>query len=111
MSEGASEDEARLAVAMLDSQGLLFEGREAMQDDKRPFALTSDDLSRLGFEPADHYDLETVVRALAPTILIGTSGKPGAFSEAAVRADGRPNGEPDRPAALQPDGELRGHAR
>ena len=85
VSEGASEEEARLAVAMLDSQGLLFEGREAVQDDKRPFAFTSEDLSRFGFEPAAHYDLETVVRHIAPTILVGTSGQPGAFSEAAVR--------------------------
>ena len=35
-SEGASEHEARLAVAMLDSQGLLYEGRDAIQDDKLP---------------------------------------------------------------------------
>jgi malic enzyme len=85
-SEGATEDQARLAVAMLDSQGLLFEGREAMQDDKLPFALSRDDLSKLGFEPGDEFDLETVVRRVAPTILVGTSGRPGAFSEAAVRA-------------------------
>ena len=31
-------------------------------------------------------DLETVVRALEPTVLIGLSGAPGAFSEAVVRA-------------------------
>jgi malic enzyme len=37
-SEGASELEARLAVTMLDSQGLIFEGRDGVQDDKRPFA-------------------------------------------------------------------------
>jgi malic enzyme len=85
-AEGATEDEARLAVAMLDSHGLLFEGREAMQDDKLPFAFSATDLKQLDFDPADNYDLETVVRHLAPTILIGTSGKPGAFTEAAVRA-------------------------
>jgi malic enzyme len=84
-SEGASELEARLAVTMLDSQGLIFEGRDGVQDDKRPFARTSDELSSLGFEPSDRYDLETVVRHVAPTILIGTSGKPGVFTEAAVR--------------------------
>jgi malic enzyme len=84
-SEGASEHEARLAVAMLDSQGLLYEGRDAIQDDKLPFALTKDDLDQLGFEQSDNYDLETVVRHVAPTILIGTSGKPGAFTEAAIR--------------------------
>jgi malic enzyme len=84
-SEGSSEQEARLAVAMLDSRGLLFEGREAMEEDKLPFAQTAQDLKQLGFEDASSYDLETVVRHLAPTILVGTSGKPGAFSEAAIR--------------------------
>jgi malic enzyme len=84
-AEGASEDGARLAVAMLDSHGLLFEGREAVQDDKLPFAFTRADLTQLGFEPAGNYDLETVVAHLAPTILIGTSGTPGAFTEAAIR--------------------------
>ena len=84
-SEGATEDETRHAVTMLDSQGLLFEGRDGVQDDKRPFALTSDELSSFGFEPSDRYDLETVIRHVAPTILIGTSGTPGVFTETAVR--------------------------
>jgi malic enzyme len=84
-SEGATEDETRHAVTMLDSQGLLFEGRDGVQDDKRPFALTSDELSSFGFEPSDRYDLETVIRHVAPTILIGTSGTAGVFTETAVR--------------------------
>ncbi len=84
-AEGATEDEIRHAVTMLDSQGLLFEGRDGVQDDKRPFALTSDELKNLGLEPSDRYDLETVIRHVAPTILIGTSGKPGVFSETAIR--------------------------
>jgi len=84
-SEGATEDETRRTVAMLDSQGLLYEGRDGMQDDKLPFALTAEDLSGFGFEPGGSYDLETVVRHVAPTILIGTSGKAGAFTQAAVR--------------------------
>ena len=35
-SEGASDREARRAVVMLDSYGLVFEGRERLDDDKRP---------------------------------------------------------------------------
>lgn len=85
-AEGATDEDVRLSVAMLDSQGLLYEGRDQIQDDKRPFAFTSDDLSRFGFEPGERYDLESVVRHMAPTIMVGTSGQPGAFSEAAVRA-------------------------
>ena len=74
----------RDAVTMLDSQGLLFNGHEGVQDDKRPFTLTSDEFRGFGFEPSDRYDLETVIRHVAPTILIGTSGKPGVFTEAAI---------------------------
>jgi len=83
-AEGGTEDEIRHAVTMLDSQGLLFEGRDGVQDDKAPFALRTDEIAALGLEPSDRYDLETVIAHVAPTILIGTSGKPGVFSEAAI---------------------------
>jgi malic enzyme len=75
----------RPAVAMVDSHGLVFDGRDRVDDDKRPLALDSAGLSRFGFPPADRYDLETVVRHVAPTILIGTSGTAGAFTETAIR--------------------------
>jgi len=84
-SEGAGEDQVRHSVTMLDSQGLVFEGREGVQDDKAPFALTGQEIKDLGLEPSERYDLETVVAHVAPTILIGTSGKPGAFTEGAIR--------------------------
>ncbi|HXY42733.1 MAG TPA: NAD-dependent malic enzyme [Acidimicrobiales bacterium] len=84
-AEGASEEAVRCAVVMLDSQGLIFEGREEVHEDKRPFALPSQELDRFGFAGADRYDLETVVRRVAPTVLIGTSGTPGVFTEVAVR--------------------------
>ena len=48
-AEDATEEQIRLAVAMLDSQGLLYEGREQIQDDKPPFAFTRDELARFGF--------------------------------------------------------------
>jgi malate dehydrogenase (oxaloacetate-decarboxylating) len=82
---GASDEAARRAVVMLDSHGLIFEGRDRLDDDKRPFALCKDDLSHFGFGLADRYDLEAVVRQVAPTVLVGTSGVPGTFTEGAVR--------------------------
>jgi len=84
-AEGEQAGDSRQAVVLLDSRGLVFEGRDHVDDDKRPFALPRRDLSRLGFEPADRYDLETVVRLVAPTILIGTTGTSGAFTETAIR--------------------------
>jgi malic enzyme len=73
-------------LALLDSRGLIFEGRDQIDADKRPFALPASQLARLGFSPARRYDLETVIRQVAPTILIGTSGSPGAFTQAAISA-------------------------
>jgi malate dehydrogenase (oxaloacetate-decarboxylating) len=84
-AEGAQEQQIRRAIVMLDSGGLVFEGRDHLDDDKRPFALPGPELARFGFEPATRYELETVVRQVAPTILIGTSGTAGAFTEAAIR--------------------------
>ncbi len=84
-AEGASEVDTRHALVMIDSQGLVFEGRDGVQEDKRPFALPRQDLTRFGFELSERYDLETVVRHVAPTVLVGTSGKPGVFTETVVR--------------------------
>ncbi|HET8661994.1 MAG TPA: NAD-dependent malic enzyme [Micromonosporaceae bacterium] len=97
-AEGGSGDTVHRAVVMLDSHGLVFDGREGIDDDKRPFAMPGRELVRLGFASAGRYDLmrldiagvgpydlETVVRHVCPTILVGTTGAPGAFTEAAIR--------------------------
>lgn len=83
--EGTPEADRRRAVVMLDSHGLIFTGRDHIDDDERPSALDRDALAGYGFASADRYDLETVVRHVRPTILIGTSGTAGAFTEPAIR--------------------------
>ncbi len=77
--------DVRHAVVLVDSRGLVFSGREDVDADKRPFALPDRELSRYGFPAASRYDLETVVRTVAPTILIGTTGTAGTFSEPIIR--------------------------
>ena len=83
--EGASEGTIREALVMVDSNGLVFEGRDPLDEDKRELALGPDELRAHGFPAADRHDLEAVIAAVKPTILIGTSGTPGAFTEAAIR--------------------------
>ena len=83
-SEGATATETRRALLMLDSRGLIHEGRGRLEEDKQPFALPADEAARLGLASAQD-GLETVVRQFAPTILIGTTGKPGLFTETAIR--------------------------
>ena len=83
--EGASNGTVGGATVMLDSAGLLFEGRARIDSDKQPFALTPELMARFGFPDAERYDLETVIRYVHPTILIGTSGIAGSFTESAIR--------------------------
>jgi malic enzyme len=84
---GADEATLRGAIAMLDSRGLTFVGREPLDDDKREFALGPDALAAHGFGPnAAAHDLAETVRRMRPTMLVGTTGHPGTFTEEAVRA-------------------------
>jgi malate dehydrogenase (oxaloacetate-decarboxylating) len=88
LREGIDADEIRHRIVMLDSQGLVYEGRAGLDDDKREFALSAGSLAGYGLTPSsgDHYDLEAVVRHVAPTILVGTTGTAGAFTPDAIRA-------------------------
>jgi len=83
--EGASNGADGGATVMLDSAGLLFEGRARIDSDKQSFALTPELMAQFGFPDAEGYDLETVIRYVHPTILIGTSGVAGSFTESAIR--------------------------
>lgn len=82
---GASTDQISRSIAMLDSKGLVFEGRLGVDEDKKEFALGPSEMGSFGFPAAERYDLAAVVAHVRPTILIGTSATPGTFTEAAVR--------------------------
>jgi malate dehydrogenase (oxaloacetate-decarboxylating) len=71
----------RERIIMLDSRGLLYEGREDIATDKTPFAVPPAVMRHYRLTPGAHPDLASVVRAVSPTILIGTSGVGGAFTE------------------------------
>lgn len=75
----------RAAQVFVDSEGLLHRGRRIADPQKVPFALDDDAMARYGFSPEGQYDLLEVVRRVRPTILVGTTAQPGAFSEAVVR--------------------------
>jgi len=84
--EGTSADEARHNIVLLDSRGLVYEGRDGVDDDKRAYALPPGRLAEWGLSaPAGaQVDLETVIRHVKPTILIGTTGTAGAFTAPAI---------------------------
>jgi malic enzyme len=81
--QGLSEDAARARLAVLDSRGLLVSDREIRDEYKRELAWSADQASAIGL--GEDRGLEQVVKALKPTVLIGTSGQAGAFGEASIR--------------------------
>ena len=85
-SEGASPTEAKAAILLMDSKGVVHDGREILADDQRPFAVDAARIAELGLSPAQLADPAAVAHAFRPTILMGTTGQRGAFGEELVRA-------------------------
>jgi malate dehydrogenase (oxaloacetate-decarboxylating) len=83
MSEGLSLETARRAIWLVDSQGLVHGGRTNLGAAKERYAQPLSAIQR--WKKNGHIGLADVVRNVHPTILIGTSAQPGAFSEAIVR--------------------------
>ncbi len=82
VQQGLSEEEARKHFYMVDRQGLLFDDDETLTPEQKPFAR-----SRSEFENADELtDLLSVVKAVKPTVLVGTSTNPGSFTKEVVEA-------------------------
>lgn len=78
---GLSREEAKKHFYLVDKQGLLFEDTEGLTQAQKPFVR-----KRSEFENADELtDLETIVKTIHPTVMIGTSKQPGAFTETIVK--------------------------
>jgi malic enzyme len=82
---GLSGDALRLAIASLDTHGLLVDDRPIEDEHKRPFAWPQELAKAQGLGGDQPRDLLAVVRAVKPTVLIGTSGEAGRFTEEIVR--------------------------
>ncbi|MDT2524189.1 malolactic enzyme [Enterococcus raffinosus] len=79
--QGTPEEEARKHFYQVDKQGLLFEDTEGLTPGQIPFAR-----KRAEFTNSEALtNLEAVVKEIHPTIMIGTSTQPGAFSEAIIK--------------------------
>lgn len=84
MSEGLTEREARSAIWLVDSQGLVHTGRLGLELFKQKFAQPLDILSEWRLERPDHVSLMDVIVNVHPDILLGTSAQPGAFTKEIV---------------------------
>ena len=80
--EGYSAHDARQNLWLVDSKGLVHTGRTNLEDSKRRYAQPTE---RMGAIDPAGFSFFDAVRNVQPTILIGTSGQHGAFSEEIVR--------------------------
>jgi malate dehydrogenase (oxaloacetate-decarboxylating) len=85
--QGLSREDATARIWVLDSKGLLVQGTP-MDDYKRPFAHPKEALAGWKIAGALPSLYEVVPQAKA-TVLLGLSGRHGAFDEAVVRAVGK----------------------
>jgi malic enzyme len=84
-SEGMSRAEATASVLLMDSKGVVHAGSETIAADQRPFAVDEARLAALGLSAEQLADPVAVARAFRPTVLMGTTGTRGAFSEQLLR--------------------------
>ncbi|MGF2385024.1 malolactic enzyme [Lentilactobacillus otakiensis] len=81
VAAGLSPEEARKHFYMVDKQGLLFTDTPGLTTEQKPFARL-----RSVFANADELtNLLAVVKAIHPTIMVGTSTQPGTFDEEVVK--------------------------
>jgi len=84
--DGLPENVATQRIWGLGRGGLLVEGQSRMRDFQRPYAHSDAEVAHWRHDaPGGAIDLLEVVRMARPTVLIGTSGIPGAFSEDVIR--------------------------
>jgi len=76
---GHAEQDAKRRLWLVDSKGLVHEGRSNLESAKRKYARPASSIDAAGLNFLD------VVKNVQPTVLIGTSGQHGAFSEDIVR--------------------------
>ncbi len=84
--EGMSRADIGRALALVDSRGLVHDRRTDLDESKRSFALPAAFAAELGLELSGTPALQEVVEQFSPTVLVGTSGVPGTFTESVVRA-------------------------
>ena len=84
-SASYSESAARRSLWLVDSKGLVHTGRKDLEASKQRYAQPIERVSEWGTSVSSGFGLAEVVRNVHPTILIGSSGQAGAFSEAVVR--------------------------
>lgn len=84
-SEGLEGDDLMRAIALIDTGGMLIDSRQIADHHKHPYVWPVEMAREIGLEPDPVPMLDQVVSAYKPTVLIGTTGEPGIFTEKIIR--------------------------
>ncbi len=85
-ADGLNASEAQRRLLFLDSGGLVVSSRSDLEKHKRSVAWQPEELASAGFASPLPHRLEEVIEIFRPTVLIGTTGRAGEFTPAALRA-------------------------
>jgi malate dehydrogenase (oxaloacetate-decarboxylating) len=83
---GLSDEDAHKLFYAIDRDGLLVEGGKDIRLDQQNFVRKREDVAGWKLSGTGEIGLSDVMRNVKPSVLIGVSGQPGAFSEEAIRA-------------------------
>ncbi len=86
IAQGISEQEARARFYLVDRNGLLHDGMDALLSFQKPLAQSSTAIAPWRVADKQHITLEEAITQGKPTILLGVSGQPNQFTETIVRA-------------------------
>lgn len=85
VDDGVSQAEARTNVWLVDSQGLVHDARPKLDPFKQKYAQPIDRTRDWRVTDQSRISFAETMKNVRPTILIGTSAQPGAFTENIVR--------------------------
>jgi malic enzyme len=94
MEEGMDERSAKSRVYMTDRNGLVVRGRAGLEEFKREYARSPEEIANWRCRERAAITLEEAVENARPTMLVGTSAMPGIFTESVVRAMAKHNARP-----------------
>jgi len=89
LEAGMDEATVRRSIVLVDSHGLVHEGRTDLDEQKRALALPTEAAAGYGLTQTDgdsNPGLVEMIERVRPTVLVGTTAAGGAFDERVIRA-------------------------
>ena len=85
VEDGLTKEEAQRRIWTTDSRGLVTTARDTLEEFKATYARPVEEVQSWAVQDPAHISLEETVRFAKPTVLLGTSGTPGVFTEEVIR--------------------------